>query len=99
MLAMSSYANWEISDNVPQNDDQCDPQPRISLSFSLNCSHWMERNVLKERLMNKDDKNRHFVLLIIDISKHGAKEMGHVKMAGPGFVNAVYSMMTRFCSK
>jgi hypothetical protein len=22
--------------------------------------------------MNKDDKNRHFVLLIIDISKHGA---------------------------
>ena len=28
----------------------------------------MERNVLKERLMNKDDKNRHFVLLIIDIS-------------------------------
>ena len=37
--------------------------------------------------MNKDDKNRHFVLLIIDISKHGAKEMGHVKMAGPGFVN------------
>jgi hypothetical protein len=33
----------------------------------------------------KDDKNRHFVLLIIDISKHGAKEMGHVKMAGPGY--------------
>jgi hypothetical protein len=26
--------------------------------------------------MNKDDKNRHFVLLIIDISKKGAKEMG-----------------------
>jgi hypothetical protein len=47
----------------------------------------MERNVLKERLINKDDKNRHFVLLIIDISKHGAKEMGHIKMAGPGFVN------------
>jgi hypothetical protein len=44
----------------------------------------MERNVLKERLMNKDDKNRHFVLLIIDISKHGAKEM-----AGSGFVNHV----------
>jgi hypothetical protein len=43
----------------------------------------MERNVLKERLINKDDKNRHFVLLIIDISKHGAKEMGHVKMTGP----------------
>ena len=34
--------------------------------------------------MNKDDKNRHFVLLIIDISKHGAKEM-----AGRGFVNDV----------
>ena len=36
----------------------------------------MERNVLKERLMNKDnkdDKNRDFVLLIIDISKHGVK--------------------------
>ena len=39
--------------------------------------------------MNNDDKNRHFVLLIIDISKHGAKEMGLVKMAGPGFVNHV----------
>jgi hypothetical protein len=47
----------------------------------------MERNVLKERLVNKDDKNRHCVLSIIDISKHGAKEMGNVKMAGPGFVN------------
>jgi hypothetical protein len=46
----------------------------------------VEQNVLKERLMNTDDKNSHFVLLIIDISKHGAKEMGHVKMAGPGFV-------------
>jgi hypothetical protein len=34
-------------------------------------------------------KNRHFLLLIIDISKHGAKEMGYVKMAGPGFVNDV----------
>ena len=42
-----------------------------------------------ERMMNKDDKNRHFVLLIIDISKHEAKEMSHVKMAGPGFVNDV----------
>ena len=49
----------------------------------------MEPNVLKERLINKDDKNGHFVLLIIDISKHGAKEMGHVKMAGPSFVNNV----------
>jgi hypothetical protein len=36
---------------------------------------------------DKDDKNRHCVLLTIDISKHGAKEMGNVKMAGPGFVN------------
>jgi hypothetical protein len=59
----------------------------------------MERKVLKERLMNKDDKNRHFELLIIDISKHGEKEMGHVKMAGPGFVNDVISMMTRFVPK
>jgi hypothetical protein len=49
----------------------------------------MKRNVLKERLMNKDDKNHHFVVLIIDISKQGAKEMGHVKMPGPGFVNDV----------
>jgi hypothetical protein len=49
----------------------------------------MERTVLKERLMNKDDKNRHCVLLIIDIRKHGAKEMGNVKMAGPCFVNDV----------
>jgi hypothetical protein len=49
----------------------------------------MERNVLKERLMNKDDKNRHLVLLIIDMSKHGAKEMADVKLAGPGFVNDV----------
>jgi hypothetical protein len=50
---------------------------------------YLELNPFKERLMNKDDKNRHFVFLIIDISKHGAKEMGHVKMAGPGFVNDV----------
>ena len=49
--------------------------------------------------MKKDDKNLHSVLLIIDISKHGAKEMGYVKMAGPGFVNDVYSMMTRFGPK
>ena len=39
--------------------------------------------------MNKYDKNRHFVLLIIDISKHGAKELDNVKMEGPGFVNDV----------
>jgi hypothetical protein len=36
-----------------------------------------------------NDKNHRLVLLIIGISKHGAKEMGHVKMAGPGFVNDV----------
>jgi hypothetical protein len=41
----------------------------------------MELNVLKEQLMNKDDKNRHFALLIIDISKHGAKGMGHVLLS------------------
>ena len=46
------YVNWEMSDNVLQNDDQLDPEFR---SVSL----WMERNVLKERLMNKDDKNHH----------------------------------------
>ena len=49
--------------------------------------------------MNKDDKNRHFVLLIIDISKHGAKEMGHVKMAGPGFVNDVTAWWPSFVPK
>ena len=49
--------------------------------------------------MNKDDKNRHFVLLIIDISKHGAKEMGHVKMAGPGFVNDVTAWWPGFVPK
>ena len=59
----------------------------------------MEQNVLKERLMNKDDKNRHFVLLIIDISKHGAKEVGHVKMAGPGFVNDVTAWWPGFVKK
>ena len=59
----------------------------------------MERNVLKERLMNKDDKNRHFELLIIDISKHGAKEMGYVKMAGPGFVNDVTAWWPGFVPK
>ena len=32
---------------------------------------------LGKGFMNKDDKNR----------KHGEKEMGHVKMADPGFVN------------
>ena len=59
----------------------------------------MERNVLKEQLMNKDDKNRHFVLLIIDISKRGPKEMGHVKMAGLGFVNDVTAWWPGFVPK
>ena len=49
--------------------------------------------------MNKDDRNRHFVLLIIDISKHGEKEMGHVKMAGPGFVNDVTAWWPGFVPK
>ena len=49
--------------------------------------------------MNKDDKNRHFMLLIIDISKHGAKEMGHVKMAGPGFMNDVTAWWPGFVPK
>ena len=47
--------------------------------------------------MNKDDKNCHFGLKIIDISTHGTKEMGQVKMLGPGFEYDVYSMKTRFC--
>ena len=85
---MSSHINWEISDNAPQNDDQPDPNLKLR-SVSLNCSHWMKRNVLKKRLMNTDDKNRHFVPPITDTSKHGAKEMGHVKMAGPGLANDV----------
>jgi hypothetical protein len=56
----------------------------ISLTPTPNFAQFLfELLTLNERLMNKDDKNRHFVLLIIDISKHGAKEMGHVKMADP----------------
>ena len=62
----------------------------ISLTPTPNFAQFLfELLTLNERLMNKDDKNRHFVLLIIDISKHGAKEMGHIKMARPGFVNDV----------
>jgi hypothetical protein len=52
----------------------------ISLTLTPNFAQFLfelltlnGRNVLKERLMNKDDKNRHFVLLIIDISKHRVK--------------------------
>jgi hypothetical protein len=29
ILAMSSYINWEISDNVPQNYHQLDPNPEF----------------------------------------------------------------------
>ena len=29
------------------------------------------------------------IVTVIDISKHGANEIGNVKMAGPGFVNDV----------
>ena len=74
----------------------------ISLTPTLNFAQFpfeLERNVLKEQLMNKDDKNRHFVLLIIDISKHGAKEMGHVKMEEPGFVNDVTAWWPGFVPK
>ena len=39
--------------------------------------------------MGGDGKNRHFVLLIIDVGKHGAREVGHVGAAGPGFVSDV----------
>jgi hypothetical protein len=43
ILAMSSYINWEISDNVPQNDDQLDPNPEFR-SVSLWIAHieWNE---------------------------------------------------------
>jgi hypothetical protein len=44
MLAMSSYNNWEISDNVPQNDDQLDPNPEFR-SVSLWIAH-IEWNIL-----------------------------------------------------
>jgi hypothetical protein len=38
-----SYINWEISDNVPQNDDQLDPNPEFR-SVSLWIAHieWNE---------------------------------------------------------
>ena len=49
--------------------------------------------------MSGDGGSRHFVLLVIDVSGHGAGEMGHVGMAGLGFVNDVCSMMTRFVPK
>jgi hypothetical protein len=83
---MSSYINWDISDNVPQNDDQLDLNPEFR-TVSLWIAHieWNEMYWRNDWWI--DDKNRHFVLLIIDISKHGANEMGHIKMAGPGFVN------------
>ena len=42
ILAMSSYINWKISDNVPQNDDQLDPNPEFR-SVSLWITH-IERN-------------------------------------------------------
>ena len=43
ILAMSSYINWEISDNVPQNDNQLDPNPEFR-SVSLWTAHieWNE---------------------------------------------------------
>ena len=39
--------------------------------------------------MGGDGRNRHFVLLIVDVGGHGAEEMGHVGVAGPGFVSGV----------
>jgi hypothetical protein len=36
ILAMSSYINWEISDNVPQNDDHLDPNPELVFT----CTVW-----------------------------------------------------------
>jgi hypothetical protein len=42
-----------------------------------------------EQTRTKATEIHSHLLLIIDISKHGAKEMGHVKMAGPGFVKDV----------
>jgi hypothetical protein len=40
---MPSYINWEISDNVPQNDDQLDPNTEFR-SVSLWIAHieWNE---------------------------------------------------------
>ena len=46
-----------------------DPNPEFH-SVSLWIAH-IEWNEMYWR--KKDDKNRHFVVLIIDISKHGAK--------------------------
>jgi hypothetical protein len=78
---MSSYINWEISDNVPQNDYQLDPNPEFrSISLPIARIDW-------------------FVLLIIDISKHGTKDMGHVKMAWPGFMNDVTAWWPGFVPK
>jgi hypothetical protein len=51
------------------------PQPRISLRFSLNSSNWMERNVLKERLVNTDDKNRHCDLLLALLQSGSVPEL------------------------
>ena len=80
---------------MPQNDDHLDPNPEFH-SVSLWIAH-IEWNEMYWR--KKDDKNRHFVVLIIDISKQGAKEMGHVKMAGPGFVNDVTAWWPGFVPK
>ena len=46
--------------------------------------------------MNKDDKNRHFVLLIIDISKHGAKEMGQRETERN---SGLWSSWSSFCGR
>lgn len=45
---------------------------------------------MKERLMNNDNKNCHFVYSVTNVStkcRHGEQQTGHAKMTGPGFVN------------
>ena len=76
---MLSYINWEISDSVPQNDDQLDPNPEFR-SVSLWIAHieWNEMYWRNDWWIKMTKIVTFFVLLIIDISKHGAKEMGHV---------------------
>jgi hypothetical protein len=57
ILAMSSYINWEISDNVPQNIDQLDPNPEFR-SVSLWIAHIVKfRN--KEQYINTHPHHLH----------------------------------------
>jgi hypothetical protein len=55
---------------------------------SFNTFRSIQFELFKEKLSEIrgwGQADRHFAA--IDISKHGAKEMGNVKMAGSGFVN------------